>query len=344
MRIEPTRLTVIALAAFTATADPACADNVGDFYKGRTINYFLATTAGGSWDVYLRVLINHWVKHIPGHPTIVVQYQPGGGGIKTLEYMDGVAPKDGTAIATPLPTSLLYSALNPRSVSYKPQRFQWIGNMARTQDVISVWHTVPIKTIAAAREAVATMGVTGPGSNTFFDIAMANSLLGTRFKMVQGYRGSVELDLAMERRETDGRANTWDGWASAKPDWLTNKWVVHLVQIGLSRLPEIGDVPLFVDLVKDPADRQVAEFLSNAIALGRTIFAPPDVPADRIAALRSAFDATMTDPAYLEECRARNLSAGEWMTGRQVEGVMERMFASSPELVERAKATVTTPR
>src|SRR5258707_9158287 len=140
-----------------------------------------------------------------------------------------------------------------------------MGISACTKDVLWVGHSVPIKTLAAGGEAVAPMGVTGPGSNTFFDIAMANSLLGTRFKMVQGYRGSVELDLAMERRETDGRANTWDGWASAKPDWLTNKWVVHLVQIGLSRLPEIGDVPLFLDLVKDPADRQVAEFRGSAI-------------------------------------------------------------------------------
>src|SRR5258708_8485502 len=183
--------------------------------------------------------------------------------------------------------------------------------------------------------------VTGPGSNTFFDIAMANRLLGTRFKMVQGYRGSVELDLAMERRETDGRANTWDGWAAAKPDWLARRWVVHLVQTGLSKLPEIGDVPLFLDLVKDPADRQVAEFLSGAIALGRTIFAPPDVPADRIAALRRAFDATMTYPAYLEECKARNLSTGGAMAGEQMDRLMLKMFGSAPELVERAKATVT---
>jgi tripartite-type tricarboxylate transporter receptor subunit TctC len=340
MRLEGSRSAVLALAAFIAAADPAGADSVADFYKGRTINYFLATTAGGSWDVYLRVLIRHWVKHIPGNPAIIVQYQPGGGGVKTLEYMDGVASKDGTAIATPLPTSLLYSALNPRGVSYKPQHFQWIGNMARTQDVISVWHTVPIKTIAAAREAVATMGVTGAGSNTFFDVAMANSLLGTKFKMVQGYRGSVELDLAMERRETDGRANTWDGWAAAKPDWLANKWVVHLVQIGPSRLPEIGDVPLFVDLVKEPADRQIAEFLSSAIALGRAVFAPPGVPAERIAALRRAFEATMADAAYREECRARNLSTGEWMTGGQMASLMDRLFAAPPELVERAKAAV----
>src|SRR5215468_3742828 len=110
MRTKAVGLVALALAAATATAAPARADSVADFYKGRTINYFL-TTAGGSWDVYLRVLINHWGKHIPGNPVIVLQYQPGGGGVKTLEYMDAIAPKDGTAIATPLPTSLVYSAL-----------------------------------------------------------------------------------------------------------------------------------------------------------------------------------------------------------------------------------------
>jgi tripartite-type tricarboxylate transporter receptor subunit TctC len=338
MRTNSARLA--ALALLVTTTVPAAADSVADFYRGRTINYYLATTPGGSWDVYLRVLIGHWARHIPGHPTITLQYQPGGGGVKTLEYMYAVAPKDGSAIATPLPTSLLYSALNPTTVSYQARRFQWIGNMARTQDVISVWHAVPVKTIDDARKSEISMGVTGVGSNTFFDVAMANRLLGTRFKMVQGYRGSVELDLAMERRETDGRANTWDGWAAAKPDWLARKLVVHLVQIGLSKLPEIGDVPLFIDLVTDPADREVAELLSAAIALGRTIFAPPEVPADRIAALRRAFDATMVDPAYLQEAKARNLSTGEWQTGQQMASLMGKLFGSQSALIERAKATV----
>ena len=213
--------------------------------------------------------------------------------------------------------------------------------MARIQDVISLWHTVPVKTIEDAQKTEVTVGVTGAGSNTFFDIAMANNLLGTKFKMVQGYRGSVDLDLAMERRETDGRANTWDGWAAAKPDWLARKLVVHLVQIGLSKLPEIGDVPLFLELVKNPADREVAEFLSAAIALGRIIFAPPDVPADRIAALRRAFVETMNDPAYVEEAKARKLSTRDWMTGEQMESIMVKVFESPPELIERAKAAVT---
>ncbi len=154
----------------------------------------------------------------------MLQYQPGGGGVKTLEYMyarraegrhrDRHAAAD---LAHSTPRSI------PRIVSYQPQRFQWIGNLARTQDVISVWHTVPVKTIADARRTERHHGRHRTGSNTFFDIAMANRLLGTKFKMVQGYRGSVELDLAIERRETDGRANTWDGWAAAKPDWLAKK-------------------------------------------------------------------------------------------------------------------------
>src|SRR5215475_5868472 len=134
---------IAALALLLLAGKSAAADSVADFYRGRTINYYLATTAGGSWDVYLRVLISHWSRHIPGEPGFVLQYQPGGGGAKTLEYMSAVAARDGSAIATPLPTSLLYALLNP-GVSYQPQRFRWIGNMARTQDVISVWHEVPV--------------------------------------------------------------------------------------------------------------------------------------------------------------------------------------------------------
>ena len=339
----PRRVQMVALwtaAILLGAGGRACADGVADFYRGRTISYYLATTPGGSWDVYLRVLISHWSRHIPGEPAIVLQYQPGGGGVRTLEYMHAVAPKDGSAIATPLPTSLIYAVLNPGSVSYQPQRFQWIGNMARTQDVISVWHAVPVATIADARRTEVTMGVTGPGSNTFFDIAMANRLLGTRFKMVQGYRGSVELDLAIERRETDGRANTWDGWAAAKPDWLARGLVRHLVLIGPRRLPEIGDVPLFTELVEDAADRATAELLSSAIALGRTVFAPPGVPAERVAALRRAFAATMADPAYLADAKARNLATGEWVTGEQMEAVITRLFGADPALLARARAAV----
>jgi tripartite-type tricarboxylate transporter receptor subunit TctC len=331
-------LAMLACGASRSTADP-----VEDFYKGKVITYDLATTAGGSWDVYLRVLINHLSDHIPGHPKIVIQYMPGAGGVRMLDYMYNVAPKDGSVIATPLPTSLLSAKLDPELSRFSPQRFQWIGSMARIQDVISVWHTVPVKTIDDARKTQVTVGVTGAGSNTYFDIAMANNLLGTKFKPVQGYQGSADIDLAIENREVDGRANTWDGWAAAKPDWLAQKQIINLVQIGLSKLPEIGDVPLFSDLVQNADDKQVLTFLSAGIAVGRPIFLPPETPADRVAALRRAFAETMADPAYVTEAKARNISAGDWTPGDQIQSIVASAFDTPPALIDRAKAVLTLP-
>ena len=316
---------------------PAHADDTEAFYRGRTLTWALATTPGGSWDVYLRALSGHLAGHIPGKPRIVVQYMPGAGGVRMLDYMYNVAPKDGTALATPLPTSLLTAALEPDKASFKPVRFQWIGSMASIQDVITVWHTVPVKSIADARSRTVLMGVTGAGSNTYFDIALANNLLGTKFKPVTGYQGSVELNLAMERGETEGRANTWDGWTAAKPDWIAERKIVHLAQIGLKRLPEIGDVPLLSELVERAEDKRLIEFLSAGIALGRTIFMPPEVPSERVAAVRRAFAAAMVDPAYLKEASALKLSTGDWMAGEQLQDLITRTFGASASLAERAK-------
>jgi tripartite-type tricarboxylate transporter receptor subunit TctC len=326
--------------AFWPSIAPAD-DSVADFYRGRTINHLLATTPGGSWDVYLRVLLKHLGNHIPGRPNIVLQYMPGAGGVKMLEYMHSVAPKDGTVIATPLPTSLHASALSPLTANFKPAQFNWIGSLARIQDVISVWHENPVKTIDDARKMSAKMGVTGTGSNTYFDIAMANNLLGTKFQPVQGYRGSVEIDLAIERREVDGRANTWDGWAAAKPDWLKAGLVIQLVQIGRSKLPEIGDVPLFSELVSAPEDKRLVEFLSAGIAVGRTVFMPPDVPIERVEAVRRAFQATMEDPAYIVDSKARNLTVGESASGQEIQDLVTKAFAASSALIDRANKVLT---
>ena len=328
----------LAMLGLLATPATASADDVEAFFKGRTISWQLATTPGGSWDAYLRAVSNHLGSHIPGRPRIIIQYMPGAGGVRMLDFMYNVAPKDATAMATPLPTSLLTAALESEKATFKPTRFRWIGSMASIQDVISVWHTVPVKSLGEAKSRQVLMGVSGTGSNTYFDIAIANGLLGTKFKPVQGYQGSVEINLAIERGEVEGRANTWDGWTTGKPDWLAQGRIVHLAQIGLARLPEIGDVPLLTDLVSTAEDKQLVEFLSAGIALGRTILMPPDVPAERVAALRKALADTMTDPAYVSEAQSLKLSYSDWMTGEKLQQLIERTFDTPPALVGRAKA------
>ncbi len=346
MKTERRRVARAAFAGFVLCstglfASPVCAEPVEDFYRAHPIAWNLATTPGGSWDVYLRVTAKFFGRHVPGHPSIVVQYMPGAGGLRALDYMYNVAPKDGSAIATPLPTSLLTAALEPEKANFDPRKFVWIGSMAPIQDVITVWSSVPVNTIEDAKHRETLVGVTGAGSNTYFDIAMANNLLGTKFKPVQGYNGSVEINLAMERGEVEGRANTWEGWAAAKPDWLAKHLIRQLVQIGLRPLPEIGDAPLFSDLVSGADDKALAKFLAAGVGLGRVVYTPPQVPADRAEALRAAFDQTMTDPDFVAETKRLNIDASGWTTGRALDDVVQQTFGASPGLIQRAKDALT---
>lgn len=325
-------------------ASPASAQSAEEFYKGNQLTYNLATSSGGSWALYGRVLAKHLQKHIPGNPNIVAQYMPGAGGVKAANYMFNAAPKTGTFMGTPLSTSLLYAAMNPDKVKFDAPRFEWIGSLARIQDVISVWHTVPIHSIEDARKREVTMGATGRGSNSFLDIAMANNLLGTRFKVVLGYKGGAALSNAMERGETEGRSNTWDGFYAAKPDWIEEKKVRHLVQIGPSKLPIIGDdVPLFSDLLTDPKDKAVADFLAVGLNVGRTIYMPPGTPRYIVDALRDAFDRTMKDPAYIADAKKRRMDTTTPKTGAQVAAIIEKTFSSPKDVLDRAREALTLP-
>jgi len=312
-----------------------------DFYKGKVISYNLATTPGGSWDSYLRVFTKHFPKHILGNPGIIIQYMPGGGGIRALNYVYTIAPKDGTYIATPLPTSLLYAQMNPKETPAKLDQIVWIGSMAPTQDIISVWHTGPVKTVDDAKRIEITMGATGAGSNTFFDLMLANHFLGTKFKPILGYQGTAEIDIAIERGELGGRAVPWDGWVTGRPQWLAEGKLIHLMQVGLKKSAEIGDVPLLSDLIKNKDDKEIADLVGSYYTLGRTIYLPPNVPGDRVKLLQDAFVKTMKDPEYLAEAKAIKLNTGEFLSGSEIESILKKTLAISPQVLERAKTIIT---
>jgi tripartite-type tricarboxylate transporter receptor subunit TctC len=330
-----------AVATMLACGGLSDAQTADDFYAHHVLTYYLGTSAGGSWDVYLRVLMEHLADHLPGRPKIVLEYMPGAGGVRLLNFMANVAPRDGSAIATPLPTSLLSAALDPLHSHFSPPKFAWIGSMARIQDVISVRSSAPVKTIADARRIETKMGVTGVGSNTYFDIAIANALLHTRFKPVLGYQGSSDLDLAIERGELDGRADTWDDWTTSHPQWIARGEIRQLLQIGVSKLPAIGGAPLFSDLVGNADDKRLLNFLSVGIAVGRPLFAPPGAPPVRVAALRQAFVATMRDPAYIADAQRSRLSVGDWTSGEQIQRMVEDDFNAPTDLVRRAQAVTS---
>jgi tripartite-type tricarboxylate transporter receptor subunit TctC len=326
-----------------ATVPAAKAQSVTDFYRGKTITYNLAVPDGASWGLYARTFIEHLRKHAPGNPTIILQVMPGGGGVAAGNHIFNVAAKDGTVIGTPLSTAMVFAATDPKEVMYDPRKYSWIGSMAVVQDVITVWHTAPAKTLDDAKRIELIMGATGKGSNSFQDIALANNLLGTKFKTVRGYKGGAEINIAIERGEVHGRSTTWDSWPGSHPDWLRDKKLVHLVQLGPRKLPEIGDeVPLFRDLVSGE-QRSIVDFVGVSLAMGRAVYAPPGIPQDRLEALRTAFVATMKDPAYIAQARKLALDAETWQTGDAVERIVNEAFSLSPALIQKAKAAIDLP-
>jgi tripartite-type tricarboxylate transporter receptor subunit TctC len=337
-------LSIAVVATLTTTSFAAKAESVADFYRGKTITYNLAVPDGASWGLYARTFIEHLRKHIPGNPTIVLQVMPGGGGVAAGNHIFNVAVKDGTVIGTPLSTAMVFAATDPGQVIYDPRKFSWIGSMAVVQDTITVWHTAPAKTLDDAKRVELIMGATGKGSNSFQDIALANNLLGTKFKTVRGYKGGAEINIAIERGEVHGRATTWESWPGSHPDWLAQGKLVHLVQLGPRKLPEIGDnVPLFRDLVAEGDPRTIVDFVGVSLAMGRAVYAPPGVPKDRLEALRAAFLATMKDPAYIAQARKLKLDADTWQTGEAVERIINDAFSIPPALIQKAKAAIDLP-
>jgi tripartite-type tricarboxylate transporter receptor subunit TctC len=333
----------MATAMVLVAVNAAQAQSVADFYRGKTITYNLAVPDGASWGLYARTFIEHLRKHVPGNPNIILQVMPGGGGVAAGNHIFNVATKDGTVIGTPLSTAMVFAATDPKEVMYDPRKFSWIGSMAVVQDVITVWHTAPAKTLDDAKRIELIMGATGKGSNSFQDVALANNLLGTKFKIVRGYKGGAEINIAIERGEVHGRSTTWESWPGSHPDWLRDKKLIHLVQLGPRKLPEIGDdVPLFRDLVSGEP-KAIVDFVGVSLAMGRAVYAPPGIPRDRLDALRTAFVATMKDPAYIAQVKKLKLDSETWQTGDAVERIVNEAFSASPELIQKAKAAIDLP-
>jgi tripartite-type tricarboxylate transporter receptor subunit TctC len=349
---KPTRAKLARMAAQLTVAagiasawmSPAAADAVADFYRGKTVIYNLAVPDGASWGLYARTFIEHLRKHIPGNPTVILQVMPGGGGVAASNYIYNVAARDGTVIGTPLSTAIVFAATDPKEVMFDPRKFSWLGSLAVVQDVISVWHTAPAQTIDAAKKTELIMGATGKGSNSFQDIALANNLLGTKFKAVRGYKGGAEINIAIERGEVNGRSTTWETWPGSHPQWLKEKKIVHLVQLGPRKLAEIGDdVPLFRDLVSSAEDKAIVDFVGLSLTMGRSVYAPPGVPAERVAALRKALVDTVKDPDYIAQAQRLALDAATWQPGEAIEKVVNDAFSLPPAVVEKAKAAMDLP-
>src|SRR3984957_3113475 len=279
----------LVLASLSLVMPPAAAETPAEFYKGKTITLITSTGVGGTYDVVARLVARYMPRYIPGNPTIIVQNMPGGGNVIATNYMYNIAPKDGTAIATIHSAMPLQQALEAGGVRYDSDQFNWLGSTGSQNEVILVWRSAGITTLRQATEKEVILGGTGSGAGIVILPVLVNNLLGTKFKIVSGYRTSEDVNLGIERGEIQARAFSFGSITSQHPDWLTEHMVTFLVQSGAKRDKLLPDVPLLTELARTDEQFQIFRFFSSAPTLGQPFIAPPGLPADRLAALREAF-------------------------------------------------------
>ncbi len=305
--------------------------------KAKTVDLVIGYPPGGSNDTWGRLLGRHIGKHIPGNPLVVPRNQPGAGSFLAANTVFNVSPKDGTVIAIAAPTIPLDERLGTQGVRFKTAEFNWIGRVDSLVNMVFMWKTSPVKTIADALKTPATLSATGVGSTVYVYPNVMNHVLGTKFKLVLGYKGSGEAMLAVERGEAEGHSTSWVALKVAHPNWLNDKSVSILVQFALKRHPEMADIPTAVELAQNDEQRAILSAVVNAAEVGSAFFTTPGVPADRLDALRRAFDATMKDPEFLAEVERTKLSVNPF-TGEELQTLVRSVNNISPELVEKVRA------
>ena len=325
------------VALVISTSSPCAAQAPEQFYKGKQIELAIGYPPAGSNDVYARLLARHLGKHIPGSPTIVPQNRPGAGSFLTLGYVYNVAPKDGSVIGIGAPTAPLDEKLGTQGVRFKSAEFNWIGRIDSLINMVFLWHTSPVKTIEDAYKTEAKLSGTGVGSTVSIYPTVMNNVLGTKFKLIMGYKGSNDAQLAVERGEVEGHSTSWTAVKVAHPDWRPEKKINVVVQFSVKRHPEMADVPTVVELARNDEQRQILRAVVNAAEIGTAFFTTPGAPPDRVEALRRAFDATMKDPEFLAEAERTKLTVGP-LAGEELQKLVAEVSSLTPELIEKVKA------
>jgi len=330
------------LAATLGCALPAAAQSVEQFYRGKQIELAIGYPPAGSNDVYARLLARHLGKHIPGNPTIVPQNRPGAGSFLALGYVYGVAPKDGSVIGIGAPTAPLDEKLGSQGVRFKSAELNWIGRIDSLINIVFLWHTSPVKTAADAQRIESKLSGTGVGSTVSIYPTVMNNVLGTKFKLVMGYKGSSEAQLAVERGEVDGHSTSWTAVKVGHPDWRPDKKINIVVQFALTKHPEMLEIPTVVELARNDEERAVLRAVMNATEIGTAFFTTPGAPPDRVQALRRAFDATMKDPEFLADAERTKLTVGP-LAGEDLQKLVAEVTNLPPDLLEKVRAAYKMP-
>ncbi|HEX2724445.1 MAG TPA: hypothetical protein VHN20_01355 [Beijerinckiaceae bacterium] len=325
------------LAAVALMLAPAAAkaDNVADFYKGKTINIIVGFGPGGGYDAYARLLARYFGKHIPGHPSIVVQNMTGGGSVRAANHVYAVAPKDGTVIAAVNQNMPMYQLLGGEGARFDSAKIQWLGSMAYSNGTLYTWHDTNMRTLDDAKTRSIPLGGTGTTSDSHIFPNVINTLLGTKFDVVNGYPDGNAIDLALERGEVKGRGgNSWASVTANKKQWVDEKKINILVQIGFKPEPDLPNVPLLVDLVKDPDEKQIVAVISLPTVIGFAHWVAPEVPKERVATLRAAYAETLKDPDFLAEAKKMGQLIRP-QSGEEIGTLVQKAASTSKPVLER---------
>jgi tripartite-type tricarboxylate transporter receptor subunit TctC len=330
----------ICLGAILAVAGaPIAAQAAPDFYAGKTVRLIIGLGFGGGYDLWGRTLARFMGRHLPGNPNVVAQNMEGAGSFRLANFLQKVAPRDGTVIGLIARDAALGPITGAPGAQFDPLSLTWLGTPTLETNICMSYKTAAVKTVQDLTEKQLTVGDNGPGTGTGNYPRALNALLGLKFRMIGGYSSSAEVLLAMERGEVEGYCESLDSVIGKRPDWIATKTVNILLQGGARPSPDLPGVPFVPDLAKTDDDRAAIEFLYAGQGIGRPFLAPPNLPADRARMLRDAFEATMTDPDFRAEAKVHKLNL-EPQSGEYLERLIKKIYATPRPIVEQIGALI----
>ncbi len=320
----------------------AQADAISDFYKGKRVTMIISSGVGGGYDTYSRTFARHMERAIPGHPNIVAKNMPGASGLRAANFIYSKADGDGTVFASTYNTMTLEPLIGNRGAKFDVFKLNWLGSLGKLQAVCVTWHTSPIKTLEQAKKKTLTVSATGATGNSAKMPLLFNWAVGTKFKVILGY-STTGSHLALERGEVDGICGLgYSTLKAARPDWIINRKLNYLAQIGLYPHPDLPNVPMVLNDIKDSKTKQVMELIFSQQEPGRPYFMPPGVPKDRVEAMRTAFMKAAKGPAFLKDAERAKLEVSP-LSGADIDAMLRKAYDTPRDIVEAAAKLVGPP-
>lgn len=335
-------VTAIGALGILGATTPATAQDVSGIYKGRTVTILVGYGAGGTYGRTSLLLGEYLDNYLPGKPNVVVQHMPGAGGLKATNYFYNVAPKNGLNLLMPPEMTVASAVLRPNKVKFQPEKFTWLGRVFGQNSTLVVRRDSGVTTFEQLKNKQVIVASSGKGSPTFLIPALLNGLLGTKLKIVTGYRGSRKMQLSVEQGETQGSALGWIAWESARPDWFNkgdNSFAVPLIQSGYTPQKGIEHVPMIKDQTSNKNDQAVARLLGSASVLGRGLVLPPGAPSELVNPLRASFDNVVKDKKFVADAYKRGLEVNP-IKGPEIQKIVEDLMAIPQATATRARKLI----